>query len=183
MQVPVPRQWTSGEVVANAYMTAISQALNFLLAPPLCSLLYSSNAQSIPSGTWTAVGFQTELIDRDNAHSTSTNTSRITPQTPGWYLFSGCIVFPVTGGGASAGSRGVGLYQNGSRVVGTTAQVQVPAGVLENVGVAVPATPLYCNGSTDYVELFCFQDSGGALTLPYVAGATGSTFSAILRSQ
>ncbi|MFI6737434.1 hypothetical protein ACIBI9_31300 [Nonomuraea sp. NPDC050451] len=81
--LPNPRTWTVGELLTAAKLnTDLRDGLNFLLATkPLCKLKLSAgvnlSSQDIP---WSA-----EDIDRDNGHSTVTNTTRYTAQTAGWY--------------------------------------------------------------------------------------------------
>lgn len=83
--VPNPRTWTSSELVTAAKLNAdIRDSYNYFKSPPLCRLTKNA-VQTISENTVTAVIWQTEVIDRDNGHSTVTNPSRYTAQTAGWY--------------------------------------------------------------------------------------------------
>lgn len=80
--VPNPRTWTVGELLTAAKMnTDLRDGLNFLLSKPLCKL-----RQNVGINIGSAnITWPTEVIDRDNGHSTVSNTDRYTVQTAGWY--------------------------------------------------------------------------------------------------
>jgi hypothetical protein len=110
--VPAPITWVTGTVVTAAQLnTNIRDGLNFFVLPPIC-VLRQTIVQSIPNGTWTGLNMDVEDIDRDNGHSTVTNTSRYTAQTSGWYQAEGTYAY--AGGGGSAGYRLAGLRINGA---------------------------------------------------------------------
>lgn len=125
-----------------------------MLGKPIAQLKQTVS-QSIPNTTWTMVTFTTEDIDRDNGHSTTTNTSRYVVQTPGWYMLSGRVAFPNNG----SGIRYVGWWVNGTEI--STLTFPALAGPAN-----LPAeTRLVYLNINDYVELGCYQNSGGALSL------------------
>jgi hypothetical protein len=66
--------------------------------PPVCSVS-ASVAQTVTSGSATALTADVENFDNDAMHSTVTNTSRITIQTEGRYLFISTVVFAAGGAG------------------------------------------------------------------------------------
>lgn len=53
--------------------------------------ILASGTQSIPHSAYTAILLATEEIDTHNFHSTSVNTSRVTPTIPGLYRFNGWV--------------------------------------------------------------------------------------------
>src|SRR6185312_17261357 len=113
--VPILRTWVAGELVTAAYMnTNVRDAGNFLLATPTFQGRQSIS-QSMPNLTNTAVLFDTEIIDSDNVHSTTTNTSRYTPLTPGYYQFGGGVGWTLN----TTGVRCAWFTFNGSTVVAT----------------------------------------------------------------
>ncbi len=162
--IPVYRTWVAGEIVTAAELNSnIRDAGNFFLARPM-ALLRQTVAQSIPNNTNTPITFDTEDLDRDSGHSTSSNTSRYTSPTQGYFF--------QTGGGSTAasatGQRGVGWRQNG----GGVNPVQTFMNTTAAGGWSGPAVPeiFFYNGTTDYTELYVFQNSGGALNTLVTAG-------------
>jgi hypothetical protein len=166
MLVPVQRTWVVAEVVTAAYLNAnVRDATNFLLTPPLCDV-FQNVAQSIPNATLTALTFDSENYDNDGAHSTVTNTSRITFQTAGWHQYDAVYNSAASTAGyrlASAYKNGV-LYKLGSRYAApSTAQgtasasgsVQVVAG--------------------DYLEIYVYQTTGGSLSTDLSFGRSWCT--------
>ena len=83
-----------------------------------CVLTQSNSTQSIATNTLTAVTFNTEAIDTDGYHSTSTNTDRITiPSSKvGKYLVTASISMSAN----STGARVVKLSKNGSVIYETS---------------------------------------------------------------
>lgn len=115
-------------------------------------------AQSIPNNAFTAMTFSTEEFDSHNGHSTSLNTSRYTAQRAGKYVFNGGPSF----GPNATGGRGTWWAKNGTAVNGS--QILIPnngAGLSTNV----PGRGVFVDMAiNDYVELFAYQNSGGALS-------------------
>ena len=109
------------------------------------------------SGVWFAVPLDTEDKDNANGHSTSSNTSRYTAVVLGSYLLSG-------GGGWAAnasGSRGLRWSKNG--VVLPQSDIIVPA--TPSGAIALAARTYQVDlAAGDYVELECWQNTGGTVT-------------------
>lgn len=163
MIVPVFRTWVAGEIVTAAYMnTNIRDAGNFFVAVPL-AVLRQTVAQSIPNGAFTALLLDTEDIDRDGGHSTVTNTSRYTAQTAGWYTFQGSINFTAN----VTGQRTIVFRPNGGAATTYKNKVQIPMAGTVGSGSVVTTATFSMNGTTDYVEILGWQNSGGAL-LTYI---------------
>jgi hypothetical protein len=143
--------------------TYLSNAVSFFLAPPL-ALLRQTVAQSVPTGAFTALTMDTEDLDRDGGHSTTTNTSRYTAQTAGYYLCSGLV-----GWSSSATGRRATRWQvNGSA---TNASDAIFAAVIASaINVVPPTKPIFLNVG-DYLEMAAFQDSGGALLTAVAVGS------------
>lgn len=162
--VPTYRTWTAGEIVTAAEFNAnVRDAGNFLVGLPVAELRATA-AQSLANATFVGVLFDTEDLDSDGGHSTTTNTSRYTAQTPGWYHFGGgyCIA-------GTTGRRLAAWGKNGSIVNGTECSiVSSAAGAV--LGIAARPRQMQMNGSTDYVELYAYQENGGALS------TSGTTF-------
>lgn len=154
--VPATRVWTAGEVVLDSYMNNnVSAVLNFLLAKPTF-LGLQTVAQSIANNSDVAINFDTESVDSAGGHSTVTNTSRYTAVYAGWYVVGGGISYSGNATGVRLTNWGVNgstLAGTGTSFVGSTAASnRLPARwhrIFLNVG--------------DYIQLFSFQNSGGAL--------------------
>jgi hypothetical protein len=107
---------------------------------------YQSSAQSISSGTWTKIQFQTEDFDTASCFDNSTNY-RFTPNVAGYYQVTGRIRPNSTNGEAE-----IGIYKNGSAWFHGS-NVNVSSG---NQWGTTATGLLYMNGSTDYVEIYLY---------------------------
>jgi hypothetical protein len=118
-----------------------------------CSL-YNSGAQSIATGTFTALTFDSERFDTNSFHSTVTNTSRITIPTgkDGKYLITSSIEMDTN----TTGRRLVRLYKNGSAEIEMS---RIPASSINPLAVG---TVILSLSAADYIEVFVLQDSGSS---------------------
>ena len=110
---------------------------------------YQSSAQTISSATATKVAFQTELWDTNNNYDNS--TYRFTPTVAGYYQVNAIVHV-----GVSATSVQTYIYKNGSNYksgpfIGIT-NASLASGVV------------YCNGSTDYIEVYVYFGTGQAIS-------------------
>jgi len=158
---------TGDRILASTINDLIKYALN----PALVRLVQTA-AQSIPDNTITALTFTgAEDIDVYGFHDPTTNTSRITPNIPGTYLFFGSYY----SGAATGTSIDCSIRKNAATTTptgnrdtfGTIAQSQYAQAIFD------------MNGSTDYTELMGLQDSTGA-TNSNVSARFTSHFSCIL---
>ena len=140
--------FTSGSVLTAAELNQFNN----------CTILSGLNAQVIANGVVTGITFGagTETLDVSNWHSTTVNTSRITPTIAGYYLAVARVTFNRVG----AGVRFAGFIgKNGG------------FGDAENgfLGGNYPSpccsVMLYMNGTTDYLETFAYQETGGNVNL------------------
>jgi hypothetical protein len=116
--------------------------------------LVNSGSQLIANSTTTAVTWDTERIDTNAFHSTSSNTSRITIPSGlgGYYDVFGSFIIKK----GAATSVEIFLYKNGSSI--GNAIVSVPS-------TTVNFTQLYYTAylslaATDYIELYARQNAG-----------------------
>lgn len=151
---PSPRTWVVGETVTAAKMNELRDALNFMLSPPLFQLTHASN-QTVATSTNASLACDTELVDRDNGHSTVTNNSRYTSQTAGYYLLTATCPWVAN----ATGKRELTLLYNGGTTETHGSSVPGVAG-----GYVAPTTTgrLYL-AVNDYVEARVWQNSGGNL--------------------
>lgn len=144
--------WTSALWNAN-----ILGGFNYLFAPVRFKA-YSSTVQTLNTGTTAAaLTFDTEIVDSDGGHSTTTNTSRYTAQTAGLYLVWGQWITAATNG---TGTRNTQVWLNGTAIPGAT--TQFPASASNGSGGnAFTFVPMVVG---DYVEIAAWQNSGTNLT-------------------
>ena len=150
---------------------------------------FQSVAQSIPSGTWTAITGLNELSDNWSGHSDASNTGRYyAPDTrngsPGdWYLCIGYVPYAVTSTST--------VHFAGLRVTGSANVIEggkISGGTGHNVDSMIVDLVQLNGFANDYVELMARQTSGSAantvvsgksssLTVRYIAAnPAGSIF-------
>jgi hypothetical protein len=112
---------------------------------------YANASQSFTTATATKVQFQTEEFDTNNNFDNVTNY-RFTPTVAGYYqvnagiAWSGAYTAPIL----MIYKDGID-YKDGVQPVGTVYRSTVNALV-------------YCNGSTNYIEIYAIQNSGSTGT-------------------
>jgi hypothetical protein len=113
---------------------------------------YLSSNQSISSATWTKLTFDTEEFDTNNNFASST----FTPTVAGYYQITACF------GSSGGGGIGLKIYKNGSAYkLGTW--LSLPSGSW-SAGSSFPIAGLvYCNGSTDYIEIYGYNSTGSPI--------------------
>jgi hypothetical protein len=129
---------------------------------------YQSSAQTLSSGTWTKIQFQTKEFDTNSNFDNVTNY-RFTPTVAGYYQISGG--FQVS---SSATPVRLAIYKNGSvfKYLGITDSSSL-SGIYSSA-------LIYLNGSTDYIELYGYVGTGQAL----LSNSTATYFQAsMVRSQ
>jgi hypothetical protein len=136
---------------------------------PAFSAIRATGDINLTASTWTKVSFNS--TDFDTATIVNTSTGTVTPNVAGyyqincsWYLNYGSS-FPVRGG--------LRLYKNGSVFKGdTTTTATLFYGVMQNSFI------VFCNGTTDYLEMYALQASStDAIVL---AGGTYTYMSGVL---
>ena len=148
---------TTGQPIPAAWGDAVRDALEFFAEPPQCSV--SGSAVSSTSGNETILTAGSEAYDTDTMHSTASNTSRITCNTAGKFLFWRSVSFAANG----TGYRRINYKLNGgSAVTILTVDAVATAGVPNTVLSFTFSVPLAVN---DYVEISAHQLSGGPLDI------------------
>ena len=111
---------------------------------------YRGSAQSIPNNTFTKIGIDADSFDSTNI--TDLVNHRIVPTLAGYYIVVGCVAFIS----ATVTTTLIGtIYKNG---VELSRGGRVMA-LGENMN-TLCSDIVYLNGTTDYVELFIYQNSG-----------------------
>lgn len=158
---------TAGQVPPASWGDQIRDNFEFLIDPPACSVYHSTTA-SVSDATTTSLNANSEYFDNDSMHSTSTNTSRITIQTAGRYLFFATVQFAAD----TDGVRNVKFRINGSTEYEC---VQVPAVSAVN-SIVLTATRAFVCSASDYVETRVYHTAGNALNVTLLEfGATWLT--------
>jgi hypothetical protein len=124
----------------------------------VCVLTADSN-QSIANATWVPVDWDTETIDSQGMHSTSSNTELIVPNGAGWYLVTATIAFSAN----ATGIRAIRILVSGNTAQGGHAQVAASnnADALNSVSVSC----VVYMSATDNVKVEAYQNSSGALNV------------------
>jgi len=148
--------------IADAAVTNAKLAANVAGNGPAFRA-YAGTATTVPTNTPTKLSFNTENFDTNNNFA----NSRFTPTVAGYYQINSSAGIDAP----YAANASAQIYKNGSQysvgyvIVGTTAIVTV-------------SDVVYCNGTTDYVEIYGVHVAGGDRT--FVASQTGTFFSGCL---
>lgn len=130
---------------------------------------YQSASQSIPNITWTKLTFNTKDFDTGGYWDTVNN--RFLPLVSGYYSITLCGEHSATAGGMC-----IDLRKTGTRI--TVGAIPFVTGI----GTAMTiSTVIYLNGSTDYIEAYMYQTSGGAANTS--SGNTETTISGYLIAE
>jgi hypothetical protein len=121
---------------------------------------YATTAQTLASNVFTKILFDTERFDTNNNFA----SSRFTPTVAGYYFISASV-----GVGATTTGANMTLFKNG-------VEYQEMLALAGNVNAVCGNTPLvFCNGTTDYLEIFVRfvtgQNTFGNLVYTYFSGA------------
>jgi len=113
---------------------------------------YGSALQSIPNGAYTKIAYNTKEFDTNNNYDATTNY-RFTPSVAGYYQINAGITIS-----AGSGIAVVSIYKNGTGYKNSAYSIN-SISTIEMTNSAIA----YLNGSTDYVEIYTYQSSGGNL--------------------
>lgn len=127
-----------------------------------------SVSQSVTSGTYTKVNLGTENFDTNNCFDNVTNY-RFTPNVAGYYQFNALL---YQSSSSSANYVWPIIYKNGN--LGLAGVSAGPASGLD--GSSSVSGLLYMNGTTDYVELYCYVTG----TNPVIDAGLYTVFSGFL---
>jgi hypothetical protein len=108
---------------------------------------YLGSAQTLSSGTFTKIQCNTEEFDTNSNYNTVNH--RFTPTVAGYYQFNASIGVVTTQTGIL-----IAFYKNG----GYFKQVQNTGSV--STSTTSGSALIYCNGSTDYVEMYGLLNVG-----------------------
>ena len=154
LDVPAVAGTTTLTLPANTG-TVITTASTFGGTGPAFNA-YATATQSITTGTLTKIILPNERFDT-NSNFDSTTNYRFTPTVAGYYAISGAIA--INAPSSNTGAYAI-IYKNGTGYAaaggsGNTAMYPFPS----------VSSIVYCNGSTDYVELYGYISSATASTV------------------
>lgn len=113
-----------------------------------------SATQSVSNSTFTKIVFDSEFFDTNSNYDASTGI--FTPTVAGYYQFNCTIGFT----GQTTQSIAINFYKNGSL------NLYVALMSANSNGLAAAGSGLiYCNGTTDNVAVYAWQNTGGALNV------------------
>lgn len=161
------RLWEHFQTLATDIDGDVGDLATELEAKPVGRIRQSAAQSGMVDSTVTAITFDTEDYDTAGQHSTSSNTSRITPNRAGYYRFKGVICWA---GQTDYVGTDAFFRLNGSTLLPGASRATPPA---SGTTFAQAVEVLYpMNGSTDYMELVGRQDRSGNAT----SGTTVSSF-------
>ncbi len=156
------------QAVAGVYTTTAQAAS--LVGTYRGAVVYNSTDQTISTGTATVLTFDSEAIDTDAIHSTSSNTGRMTvPAGVTKIRLIAQVLSPDTG---TVSNRNLSIYKNGVAIVTLaiprdTFTTPVGTGGSSTLNLVTPA--LSCV-ATDYFEAVYNHTAGSSI--PAYAGQT-----------
>lgn len=155
----------TGTAITTGSTSVVSQAMlagNVAGNGPAFSAYQTGTAQVLPVSTYTKINLNAEEFDT-NSNFDSTTNYRFTPTVAGYYQIN-ATVHP-----ASATTIICVIYKNG-------AAYKFGSGTTTYGNLVSLAALVYCNGSTDYVELYAFS----TVTATMTTGITGCTMQGFL---
>jgi hypothetical protein len=156
---------SGGTTIATISSTGITTQVG---APAFSA--YLSSQQTISSATWTKVQCSTEDFDTNSNYDNATNY-RFTPTVAGYYQIN-----ISANGQASTGvvTRVIcAIYKNGS--------IYRRKGDISALYGTTGSDVVYCNGSTDYIEMYGYIATTGTATINASEGSTAFS-GAMIRS-
>jgi hypothetical protein len=133
---------------------------------------YASVATTVSNATWTKIAFQIEEYDTNNNYDKDTNY-RFQPTVAGYYQVTGQTTYGILLNTIWALAA---IYKNGSAYKYGVNSLGTGNGLLVN-----SSSLVYLNGSTDFVELYSYQNSGSSQSSG-TANANASFQAALIRS-
>jgi hypothetical protein len=146
---------------------AIAATANRFLPKQAMVRVTKSAAQSINSGSATALTWDTETFDTDSLHDNVTNNNRLTASVTGKWMVTAAVSFAAN----STGYRQVKINKNNTTDYAIA--VSLNLGASDTPGVTV--SDIVDLAAGDYVQIIAAQNSGGALNV-ITAGTTASMY-------
>lgn len=139
--------FTTGAVTQSTIATGVAGT------GPAFSAWASANQTFSASGE-TKVNFDTELWDTNNNFA----SSRFTPTVAGYYQINACVSAALTTGYVFIAKNGA-VYNRGFQTQSAVVSFTV-------------SSIVYCNGTTDYIEIYLGNQTGSSTTVNNLATLT-----------
>jgi hypothetical protein len=107
-----------------------------------------TSAQTIAGASYVKITLNNKIFDTNSNFDATTNY-RFTPTVAGYYQINGALFYNTSG---ASGLMQLFIYKNGSTVASSANPLTAGGYVSLNVSQVV-----YCNGSTDYIELYTYN--------------------------
>ena len=120
---------------------------------PAFSAVLSTSQTGITSGTFNKIQFNTEFFDTNNNYDSTTNY-RFTPTIAGYYQINASLCAETS---SSLTRNLIIIYKNGSQ------WVRGGDNGSSSGFITTASTLVYCNGSTDYIEIYGYLTGTGLL--------------------
>lgn len=137
-------------MIADAAVTQAKLGANVAGNGPAFYAKRTASAFSVSANTWTKIAFNVEMFDTNSCYDKDTNY-RFTPTVAGYYQVNAAI-----NASSNVSIIYLSIYQNGGGVTLNSAPATGSSGV--SIG-----TILYCNGTTDYIEAYCYFSSASSI--------------------
>jgi hypothetical protein len=170
---------TAGGAATTAVTISTAQVVTLANALPMASggtgvttmpafNAYSTSGTAMSNGVYVKVTFDTEKFDTNSNFA----SSRFTPTVAGYYQVNSSLVYTTTG---TVTQVVLALYKNGAVETYTNFVANSSQGASINLSYVINM-----NGSTDYVEMYCYLAGTGTLA---VQGGQQTAFNgAMIRS-
>lgn len=165
--LPVPPTVAPG-ITSTSTLNQIRDAVRFLQQPPIARLRQTV-AQTLTTGTITAITFGVEDVDTDidgiGGHDTSSNTSRFTARYAGWYGVAARVAYAA----GATGDRMVSIAVDGIEYA--AARFLIAASVSRMLPRTFATVYL---GVGDFVETYGYHTQGSNLNTEVAASVEQS---------
>ena len=119
---------------------------------------YRSGTQNITTATWTKVQLNSEDFDTASCFDSTTNY-RFTPTVAGYYQINGAV--HLSNNSDSMLQTRVAIYKNGTSYRYANVNMLYPTYDIINDATLQVSALIYMNGSSDYLELYCYEYADG----------------------
>jgi hypothetical protein len=163
--VPTVRTWedypSPNSLLTYAeYGQSIFDVIDFLMNPPIVHVM-AQGSTTIATGATVAISFNKVIVDTHGFFNSS-NPTRITPTIPGWYKGWGGVSF-APNATSNAGVRRM-LVRHSTDAFVMRRDSRAPVNTGDDAMYKGMRFIYKVNGTTEYLELHAFQDSGNSIT-------------------
>jgi hypothetical protein len=165
---PVPAQPISASLFGQAVKDAIDDldarlsALEAFTTGKPTGKIAQTAGQTLNDNTDTAIQFPAaDILDTHDFHNPSVNNTRITPNVPGQYQFTGVLYIA---GATTFASRACWFRKNGTTAL-TPADRKGNMVNSVNASLSIGTIESF-NGTSDYMEFIGFQDNTASAGIP-----------------